>query len=444
MTEYTNQKMFFKEISHKRVQVDFNGGQISSDAGVVLLREIAEKAGLFERFSSVLPDGRHPGYVRHDVGRLLTQRVFQIACGYEDGNDCNELRKDPIFKLGCGRLPDSEDLLASQPTMSRFENAPSKTALYRIARTFVDVFCDSYKKEPEAVILDIDDTDDPTHGSQQLSLFNAYYDTYCYQPIHIFEGVSGKLITSILRPGRRPSGRQAASILKRVYGRIRTKWLQTHILFRGDSHYCAPEVLGLCESHNMKFVLGLKANNILLEKAASLMNRAQELHELKKQPVKIYGEFRYRAASWSKAYRVIVKAEYNDKGPNTRFIVTNLWGAYRKFVYEDVYCGRGSMELMIKELKNHLHSDRTSCSTFAANQFRLFLHSMAYVLMHALREKHLAGTELAKAEFDTIRLRLLKTGAIVVEKITKIKIHLSGGCPSKELFYRLYESCCSP
>ena len=444
MTEYTNQTMLFKEISHKKVHVDFNGGQISSDAGVILLREIADRIGLFKRFSSVLPDRRHPGYVQHDISRLLTQRVFQIACGYEDGNDSNELRKDPIFKLGCGRLPDSEDLLASQPTMSRFENAPSRTTLYRIAQTFVDVFCDSYKKEPEAVILDIDDTDDPTHGSQQLSLFNAYYDPYCYQPIHIFEGVSGKLITSILRPGKRPSGLQAASILKRVHGRIRKNWRHTNILFRGDSHYCAPKVLEMCESHNMTFVLGLKANKILLEKAATLMTQAQELYELKKQPVKIYGEFRYKAGSWKNTYRVIVKAEYNDKGPNTRFIVTNLLGAYRKFVYEDVYCGRGSMELMIKELKNHLHSDRTSCSTFAANQFRLFLHSMAYVLLHNLREKHLAGTDLAEAQFDTIRIRLLKIGAIVVEKITKIKIHLSGGYPSKELFCRLYESCCSP
>jgi len=444
MQEYTKQLMLFKELSHKKVQVDFQGGQITSDAGILFLRETEEKIGLIKKISSSLPEWRHPGYVRHDITQLLTQRLFQIACGYEDTNDSNELRKDVAFKIGCEKLPVSEKLLASQPTMCRFENAPSRTVLYRIGQALVDFFIGSYQKPPEAILIDIDDTDDPTYGSQQLSLFNKYYDTYCYQPIHIFEGKTGKMITSILRPGKRPSGKEIEMILSRVFKRIKTAWSQTNILFRGDGHYSAPEVYNVCEKHNVKFVLGLKANKILLKKAQSLMDKAKELYALYQKPIKLYGEFQYKAGSWSKPYRVIVKAEYNEKGANTRFIVTSLERAHRTFVYEYAYCGRGAMELMIKELKNHLYSDRTSCTSFEANQFRLFLHSMAYVLLHAFREKYLFGTELAKAQFDTIRLKLLKIGARIVELSTKVKIHLATGYPYKTLFYQIYLSCASP
>ena len=272
--------------------------------------------------------------------------------------------KITIFKLGCEKLPDCDELLASQPTMSRFENAPSYTDLYRMGWGFVDAFCDSYPKPPEAIILDIDDTDDPTYGDQQLSLFNAHYDTYCYQPIHVFEGTSGKLISSILRPGKRPAGQQIASILEHIVKRIKRHWPQIQILLRGDSHYCGPEVLATCEEYKIKFVLGLSTNSVLLRMADSLMAKARELFEASAKPVKIYGEFFYQAGSWEKACRVIVKAEYNEKGANPRFIATNLLSAHRKFVYEKVYCGRGAMELMIKELKNHLFSDRPLAVVF--------------------------------------------------------------------------------
>jgi hypothetical protein len=444
MKEYTNQLMLFKEIFGKKVQVDFNGGQISSDAGVILLRELENKIGLIKRMASVIPDWRHLGYVKHSITQLLTQRVFQIACGYEDSNDSNTLRDDPLFKLGCNKRPYSDVTLASQPTMCRFENAPSRTILYRMAQGLVEQFIDSYKKPPEAILLDIDETDDPTYGSQQMSLFNAYYGTHCYQPIHIYEGSSGKLITSILRPGKRPSGKEIKMILSRIVKKLKTSWPQTDILFRGDAHYSSPEVFGCCEECNIKFTFGLKANAILKKKAHALIERAKDLYHYRQEPIKIYGEFEYQARSWPQPYRVIVKVECNEKGLNVRFIVTNLMGAYRKFVYETVYCGRGAMELMIKELKNHLFSDRTSCCSFQANQFRLFLHSMAYVLLHALREKYLAGTELAKAQFDTIRLKLLKIGARIIPLATKIKIHLPSSCPVKLTFYQIYISLCSP
>lgn len=441
MKEYTNQLMLFQQISGKKVQVDFNGGQVGSDAGLLFFRAIEKKTGMIQTVASVIPEWRHPGYVRHEIYHLLTQRVFQIACGYQDANDCNSLRKDPLFKMSCESLPGKDDLLASQPTMCRFENAPSRTVLYRIGQALLDLFINSYTKPPEAIIIDIDDTDDRTHGAQQLSLFNAYYDSYCYQPIHIFEGISGKLITSILRPGKRPSGEEIQMIVSRVFDKIKSSWPQTKVIFRGDAHYTAPEVLACCDKYNYKFVLGLNSNPVLLAKADHIIKRAKELYEYHRKSIKLYGEFFYQAHSWAKEYRVIVKVEYTAQGANIRFIVTNLQHCQRKFVYEKIYCGRGQAELLIKELKNHLHSDRTSCSSFAANQFRLFMHSLAYMLVHYLREKYLAGTELAKATIDSIRLKLLKIGARVIELSTKIKIHLASGYPLKNTFYQVYQLC---
>ena len=444
MQEYTKQLMLFKEISDKNVEVDFNGGEVSSDAGLLFLRETESRVGIINRIADVLYDKRHPSYVKHELLQLLTQRVFQIAAGYEDSNDSNDLRDDPILKIACEKQPESGTPLASQPTMCRFENAPTRSDLYRIAQVFLDVFIGSYDSPPEGIIIDLDDTEDPTHGAQQLTLFNGYYNTHCYQPMHIYEGKSGKLITTILRPGKRPSGKEIVSILKRIVKKIRVAWPKVGILVRGDSHYSAAAVYDYCNSHNVEYVLGLKAYKPLKEKAQTLMETAKELYELNKTPVKIYSEFQYEAGSWSFPNRIIVKAEYNAKGPNTRFIVTGLEHSDRKFIYETIYCGRGAMELMIKEHKNHLASDRTSCSSFSANQFRLFLHSIAYVLMHAFREKHLKNTEFAKAQFNTIRLKLLKIGARVRQLKTKVKIHLPSSFPMKDDFRKIWLSCCQP
>ena len=444
MEQYTKQLMFFKEISGKKVEVDFNGGEISSNAGLLFLRETESKIGIIHPIANVIHDKRHPSYVKHNIVQLLTQRVFQIASGYEDGNDSDHLKNDPILKIACEKLPESDKALASQPTMCRFENQPTRSTLYRIAQSFLDGFIDSYDHPPEGIILDIDDTDDPTYGNQQLTFFNGYYDTYCYQPIHIYEGKSGKLITTILRTGKRPTGKETVSILKRLVKRIRSAWPQVGIIIRGDSHYCTPEVYDYCENNNIKYTLGFKAYKPLIKRSLSLMNRAQELYNVTKTPVKLYSEFDYQARSWPSPKRIIVKAEYNHKGPNTRFIVTNLKHTYRKFVYETIYCGRGAMELMIKEHKKHLFSDRTSCSNFEANQFRLFLHSIAYVLMHAFREKHLQNTEFAKAQFDTIRLKLFKIGARVRQLSTKVKIHLPSSYPFKDDFQRIWIACRDP
>lgn len=236
MTKFTKQLLLFKDISGKKVQADFDGGEISSDAGLLFLREVERQSGAIGCISGVLRDRRHPSYITHPLVELLKQRVFQIISGYEDANDCDGLRRDPIVKMACERLPLSEDDLGSQPTMCRFENAPSRTDLYRIGEAFVDMFIDSYKKAPRGIILDLDDTDDETHGHQQLPLFNAFHDMYCYMPMHIYEGKSGKLVAAILRPGKRPSGKEIVSILKRIVGKIRQAWPEVGIIIRGDSH----------------------------------------------------------------------------------------------------------------------------------------------------------------------------------------------------------------
>lgn len=441
MTKFTKQLLLFKDISGKKIEADFDGGEVSSDAGLLFLREVEKRSGIIRRIANVFRDRRHPGYITHQLLELLKQRVFQIISGYEDGNDCDALRSDPILKIACERLPDSEKHLASQPTMCRLENAPSRTDLYRIGEALVDIFIDSYKRAPEGIILDLDDTDDETHGHQQLSLFNAFHDMYCYMPIHIYEGRSGKLITAILRPGKRPSGKEIVAILKRIVGKIRSAWPEVGIIIRGDSHYACPEVYDFCEKEELKYVFGLTPQNPMWEEAEELEEEAKKLYAFYKEPVKLFGEFQYQAKSWSEPLRVIYKAEHNHKGANTRFIVTNLEHSRRRFIYQNVYSGRGKMELFIKEHKRHLFSDRTSCTSFEANQFRLFLHSIAYVLLHKFRELHLRGTEFAKAQFDTIRVKLIKIAARVRQMKTRVKIHLPTSFPYKRQIQRIWLSC---
>jgi len=436
------QLLLFKEISGKKVQVDFDGGAMSSDGGLLLFRQAELELGILDRVIGVLPDRRHPGYVKHHLHELARQRVFQIISGYEDGNDCNHLRNDPVMKMMCERLPISGAPLASQPTMSRFENALSRTDLYRMAKALLEVFIATYPKAPEGIILDFDDTADATHGHQQLSLFNAFHDTHCYMPLHIYEGKSGKLITTILRPGKRPKGTEVVAILKRIVKTIRAVWPEVGIIFRGDSHYTSPELFDYCRGHNVKFVVGLTPSQPMLKNAERLVEQVKECYELDHAPSKRYGEFDYQAASWSAPQRVIVKAEYNDKGANTRLVVTNLEHSNRKFIYQGIYSDRGRMELMIKEHKTHLHSDRTSCHRFTANQFRLLLHSIAYVLLHAFREKYLGNTQFATAQFNTIRTRLLKIGARVRQLATRVKISLPSSTPVKDDFYNLWRLCC--
>jgi len=438
MAEYTQLSFSFASVSGKKVTADFSGEQVTSDAGVLLLREVAERTGLFDRLANVIEDSRHPGYITHSLRDLLAQRIFQIACGYEDALDANALRIDPAFKVACGRLP-SEENLASQSTISRFENALTSKDLRRLGDALVDCFIASYQIPPEHLVLDLDDTEDATHGAQQLSLFNGYYDTFCFQPLVIFEGTSGKLITAILRPGKRPTGREIRAILKRVVARIRTAWPTVAIVVRGDSHYAAPEVFSWCDAHHIRYIFGLTRNPALVKRMDALSRLAQRRYEIFKTKDRCFTEFEYQARSWHRTLRIVGMAEMSELGLNTRFVVTNILELRPFIIYEVTYCGRGQMENYIKELKLGLKCDRTSCHAFYANTFRLFLHSFAYSLLHAFRGSLLAGTDFANAQFDTIRFLFLKIGAAVREWKTRIQFRLPQSYPLKDLFARMYD-----
>jgi len=423
----------FKTISGKKVTADFTGGDVTSDVGVLVMRETANRIGIIEQLAKAIHDERHQSYVKHEIIRLLMQRIFQIICGYEDANDANDLRIDPGFKVSCDKLPSEADL-ASQPTITRFENSINKKDLYRIAEVFVDQFVASYDTPPKAIVLDIDDTDDETYGAQQMSLFNVYHDEYCYMPLYIFEGQTGKLVTSILRPGKRPNGKEICSIFKRVIKRIRAAWPNVGILLRGDSHFATPELYSWCDKHNVHYILGLSKNSILNELAKPTLSSAHRRYETFGEKTRVYKELHYQAGTWHRPLRVIIMAEVSERGKNFRFVVTSFEHGLPSFLYETAYCGRGQMENFIKEHKIALRSGRTSCHSFTANCFRLMLHSAAYVIMHTLREKALTGTSLANAQFDTIRLKLLKIGAEVRELKTKLHFILPASCPVKDIF----------
>lgn len=440
MDHPSTERLLFEDIQGKKISADFDGGQVSSDAGALLLREVESRMRLIGRVAEAIPERRHPGYTRHSLREMISQRVYQIACGYEDADDADRLRFDPILKMACKRLPDDE-ALASQPTLSRLENSVTRTDLYRIADALVEAFIDSHGTPPAGILLDIDDTDDTAHGHQQLALFNAYYDESCYMPIHVYEGRTGKLITTVLRPGKRPSGREIVAILRRIVRKIRHAWPEVGILLRADAHYAAPEVFDFCRENDLSFLLGLPPNPALQRQAAALIETAERRFQREGTRVREFGEFRYQARSWTAAERIVVKAERSGFGPNTRFIVTNLTPLTPRALYEKLYSDRGSMELLIKDHKTHLRSDRTSCHRFEANQFRLFLHSMAYILMHSLRARHLRATPWARAQFDTIRLQVLKIGARVRQLRTRVRMHLPTSYPWPEAWRAALASC---
>jgi hypothetical protein len=421
----------------KRVEVSFTAEKVSVDGGLLLLKETADQTGLIKRLASLIPDNRNQSYVQHSIETLLSQRVFQIAAGYEDANDCNQLKDDPILKLCAGQMPETDESLASQPTMSRFENQLSRSALYKMALCFADHFVSTYASEPSVIIIDCDDTESITHGQQQYALFNGYYGENCYMPLHIYEGMSGKLITTILKPGRRSKNINVYAIVKRVIEHLRKSWKNTTIIVRGDSHFCCKELMDWTHGQNkVHFITGLTGNNILDTLSETTIKSAEGEYNKYGKPVKVYHSFSYKAASWENKQRVIVKVEVNSMGINTRYIVTDLIKFRTKELYEKGYCARGNMELRIKDHKLYLRSDRMSCSSFLANQMRLFLHSTAYILIHTLQKEVLKGTEYANVTMKTIQLRIIKVAARVKELKTMIRIEFPTDFPLKHIFQK--------
>jgi len=439
-TANTSPVVRLRKVQNLPVLLDFEGGQLTSDAGLLLLREVEQQIGLVEALANVIPDPRDARYTDYSTKELLLQRIGQIISGYEDANDCNNLRHDPIFKMFAGRLPESDPALASQPTMCRFENRATRTMLYQIACVFVQQFVASYDAPPAIVVLDVDDTEDRVYGDQQLALFNNYYKERCYMPLHIYEGLSGKLITTILKPGKRARGKQMRSLLKRLIRYLRQQWPDTLILVRGDSHFAYPEVMAWTEAQpNVHYCYGLTGNAVLDRHIQTHLVTARKLYEHNKRATHLYHAFSYQAASWPHPRRVVAKVEISEHGTSVRFVVTDMKEARAEVLYRDIYCARGQAELYIKEHKLYLKSDRTSCSDFLANQFRLFLHSAAYVLIHVLKTNILKHTEWAKASIATLRARLFKIGARVRQLKTRLKIELPAAFPLKELLLRSFQ-----
>jgi Transposase DDE domain group 1 len=450
MTESTPDQLCFPPVAGHTVRADFQGGALSSDFGALLLRGIDRQIGLTARLAAAMHDKRHPSYIEHPLRDLLAQRVYQLASGYADANDANSLRRDPLFKLGLDRCPlATEQDLASAPTFSRLEHSVDRKDLYRLTRTLVEHFLASYLEPPAAIVLDLDHTDDPTHGQQELAFYNHYYKSYCYLPLFVFEGTSGALVMACRRPGKRPTGVENARILARLLTHLRRQWPETHLLVRGDSHFATPEVIDtIIRVPETDFVFGLAANAVLLRQATSVMEAARQLHrqrtaaaqahgEAPPTSSRLYEEFSYAATSWSQAWRVICKAEVMPAGDNPRFVVTSLTAPAPPRLSEDLYCARGTCENMIKAAKCDLHSDRTSDTTFLANAMRLLLACAAYVLHHALRTQTLRHTALAHAQPATVILTLFKVATLVRQYKDRIRLHLPSSCPVKGLLHRV-------
>lgn len=420
-------------IEGKPIITRFDGGALSSDGGLLALREIEERLGIARRLGACIDDPRTPERIQHSLADMLRFRLLMIAAGYEDGNDAGSLRHDPLFKLASGRLPDAA-ALCSQPTLSRLENTPGRRELVRMARAMVTLYCASFRQVPRRITLDIDDTFDAVHGGQQRRLFNAYYDQCGFQPIAVFDA-EGRPVGAMLRPARRPTGNEARAFLRRLVAEVRSHWPRVEILIRADSHYCAPEVLEFCRAARIDFVLGVATTTTLRRHVEALEASTASRHASAPGAEKLrrYKEFHDGAASWSRVERIIARVEAGPQGTDTRFVVTNLTDGTARGIYETIYCRRGQAENHIKAWKRHLAADRTSCCRSAANQFRLMLHTGAYWLLWSLRSLMPKRSTWRVAQFDTLRLRLVKLAARVVALKTRVMLHLPSACPDKAI-----------
>jgi len=421
-------------IAGREVVVSFDGGDISSDAGLLLLAEADRQLGMTKRLAECLLDRRQSAKVEQPFHDMLRQRVFGIACGYSDQNDFDALRSDPIHKLAVGRAPSDKDL-ASQPTLSRFENSVSRTGLLRMAEAMLDGFIRSHqRKPPREIILDADATDDPTHGQQELSFYHGYYECHCYLPLLVYaqsDGGEQELVASVLRPGNVHAGRGAVSILGRLVARLQAAFPDANIILRADSGLALPEVYEWAEEAGIHYAIGLAENSRLEELAEPALRQAKAKFEQTGEKAKLFRTISYAAESWPKERSVVVKAEVLEKGENPRFVVHNLpWRADEVYYF---YTERGEVENRIKELKLDLESGRTSCHRFLANQFRLMLHAAAFVLMQFIRS-HLQGTELAKAQCHRLSLCLLKVGARVRQSARRILLQLPSSYPWQDFW----------
>jgi hypothetical protein len=433
MNELTLPLPGLSPVAGKSVVAKFDGGLLSSDGGVLALREVEQRLRGADRIAACIKDPRAPDQITHTLADIIRFRLLMIAAGYEDGNDASDLRRDPLFKMALDRAPSDREL-CSQPTISRLENRPDVRSLLRMGRAMVDLYGASFRQVPRRIVLDIDDTFDAVHGGQQLRLFNAHYDEYGFQPIVIFDG-EGRFVSAVLRPAKRPKGTEIRALLRRLVRAIRANWPRTEILLRADSHYCGPQVIDWCRANGVDFIFGVAPTSTLRRhierlEASTMARYAAAPHAGK---VRRYTQVYDGAASWSRVERIIARVEAGADGTDTRFIVTSPTSRTARVLYEDVYCRRGDAENHIKSWKTHLAADRTSCTKATANQFRLFLHAGAYWLLWSLRALMPQRSLWRVAQFDTLRLRLIKIAARVVELKTQIRLHLPTACPHQAI-----------
>ncbi len=450
----------FPILGRREIVADFGGGDITSDGGALLLRKTEQLTGIIRQFAACFTDHRNPDRIEHSVMDLLAQRIYALALGYEDLNDHDDLRRDPLLAAVVGKLDpagqarrrrrDRGRALAGKSTLNRLELTPvgaDADSRYKkiscntraVERLLVELFLQAHDRPPERIVLDLDATDDPIHGHQLGRFFHGYYKSYCYLPLYIFCG--DHLLCARLRPSDIDASAGALKQLQRIVAQIREAWPEVQITVRADSGFCRDPLMTWCEANNVDYVLGLAQNPRLLALITAEQEQARLEFERTKQPARVFAELQYRTLdSWSRARRVVAKAEHLAKGANPRFVVTSLSTAQRPAqpLYEQDYCGRGEAENRIKEQQLHLFADRTSAPTMRANQIRLFFSSIAYVLMNALRRLGLAGTELAEAQCQTIRLKLLKIGALVRVTVRKVWVHLASSCPYAEIFRRVH------
>jgi hypothetical protein len=449
MTQCTTNPLAFSSLGRRKIVADFQGGDLTGDGGLPLLREVDRRLGLLDALNAALFDPRCPWLIEHDQRTLLAQRVFALAAGYEDLNDHQTLRHDTLFQALTDRTlkagQTATDPLSSPPTLCRLENRVTRGDLVRMSAVLVETFVASFAAPPEELVLDFDATDDPVHGQQEGRFFHGYYDHYCFLPLYVTCGQ--QLLVAYLRPANIDGAHHSRAILKLLVARFRRAWPQVKIIFRADSGFCRWRLLRWCDRHGVDYLVGLARNAVLQRLARRLMIQARWDYRRSKEKQRLFTEFAYAAATWDRPRRVLAKAEHGDLGDNPRFVVTSL-DVSPQTLYDDLYCQRGEAENRIKEQQLGCFADRTSCHDFLANQFRVLLSAAAYVLVETLRRVGLAGTELAAAQVGTIRLKLLKIGGRIVRSVRRLVIHLASGYPLQRTFQtileRLQEGRCRP
>ena len=446
MTECNQESFAFKAHFSRRVEAGFSADQVSTDGGALLLREVDQKINLLGRLAGCFGDGRSPLLVKHQLSEMLAQRIYGLALGYEDLNDHEQLRSDPLLGVLSGKR-DLAEPLAGKSTLNRLELVGRTGRYHKISysaealdRLLGDLFLESHASAPDEIVLDLDATDIPLYGHQPERFFHGYYDSYCYLPLYIFAG--DQLLCARLRPANKDAAAGSVEEVSRIVAQVRERWPRTRIVLRADSGFCREELMAWSEANKVDYLFGLARNKRLQKIIGAQMQQARVLHQTSGKAARVFAEFSYQTKnSWSCARRVVAKAEYLDKGENPRFVVTSLpaeqWAA--QDLYEKFYCARGEMENRIKE-QMCLFADRLSTDEMKGNQLRLYFSALAYTLIEALRRLGLKGTEWAQAQVDTIRLKLFKIGALVRISARRVWLELSSTYPWKQIYARAFDA----